>query len=87
MQGPPDLIVEILSDATRKRDELTKRKVYERYGVHEYWIVDPDLETIKVFRLRGDQYVRIAELSKKAHETITSSLPPEFHLRLAEVFE
>ena len=51
IQGAPDFIVEILSDSTRLRDERTKRTLYERFQVKEYWIVDPELETVKMFRL------------------------------------
>lgn len=87
VQGAPDLIVEILSDATRKRDEVTKRKLYERFGVKEYWIVDPELETVKVFRLSDHQYVRTAELSKEAHDTLATPLLSDFRLPLIELFE
>jgi len=87
VKGAPDLVVEILSDVTRKRDEVTKRKLYEHFGVTEYWIVDPDLETVKVFRLSDHQYVRAAELSKEAHDTLTTPLLPDFRLPLGELFE
>lgn len=87
IKGAPDLVVEILSDATRKKDEVTKRKLYERFGVSEYWIVDPELETVKVFRLGDHQYIRTAELSTEAHDTLTTPLLPEFRLPLADLFE
>jgi Uma2 family endonuclease len=87
IKGAPDLIVEILSDATRKKDEVTKRKLYERFDVSEYWIVDPELETVKVFRLSDHQYIRTAELSTEAHDTLTTPLLPEFRLALADLFD
>ena len=50
-RGAPDLAIEILSPSTRRRDEILKRRLYERTGVKEYWVVDPKLETVKVHRL------------------------------------
>ena len=47
-EGPPDLVVEILSPATEQRDRELKRKVYAKYGVPEYWLVDPEAESIEV---------------------------------------
>lgn len=87
VRGAPDLIVEILSEATRKKDEVTKRKLYERYGVQEYWLVDPELETIKILRLSGDHYVRAAELAKEAQDVLTTPLLPGLSLPLAELFD
>jgi Uma2 family endonuclease len=86
VQGPPDLVVEILSAGTRKIDEVVKRKLYERYGVREYWIVDPDLETVKIYRLTDQGYVRAAELARETHDVLSSPLLPGFQTPLAEIF-
>ena len=53
VRGAPDLVVEILSPATAERDRTLKLDLYARHGVKEYWIVDPDAETITVL-LRGE---------------------------------
>jgi Uma2 family endonuclease len=87
IQGVPDLVVEIISETTRRTDEIVKRKVYEGNGVAEYWIVDPALETVKVYRMTDEGYVRAAELSREAGDTLTTPLLPEFRITLAEVFE
>jgi Uma2 family endonuclease len=86
IQGPPDLVVEILSDSTRKTDEVVKRKLYERYGVREYWIVDPDLETVKIHRLTDQGFVRAADLTSEANEILSTPLLPGFQAPLAEIF-
>src|SRR3990172_3573105 len=44
----PDLLVEILSEATKQRDVDIKRKLYAKYGVREYWIVDPGAKTVEI---------------------------------------
>ncbi|MBI5410537.1 MAG: Uma2 family endonuclease [Nitrospirae bacterium] len=85
--GAPDLVVEVLSERTRKVDERIKLRLYERHGVAEYWIVDPDLETLKVHRLMGQGYVRAAELSKDHHDTLSTPFFPDLTLLLTEIFE
>ena len=86
IQGAPDLVVEILSEGTRRMDALTKRKLYERSGILEYWIVDPELETVDVYRLDGEKYVRAAELSREAGHVIETPLLPGLRIPLAEIF-
>src|SRR4030066_1634342 len=56
IKGSPDLLVEILSPSTSKRDMGIKKKLYARHGVREYWIVDPKRETFDVFRLKGCEF-------------------------------
>jgi Uma2 family endonuclease len=86
VRGAPDLVVEVLSSGPRKTDDLTKRKLYERFGVREYWIVDPELETTRIYRRAGDRFVRTAELSVEQGDALTTPLLPGFSVPLADVF-
>jgi Uma2 family endonuclease len=56
VEGPPDLVVEVLSEGTADRDRFVKRDLYARYGVLEYWIVDPESHTVEVLTLKSAQY-------------------------------
>jgi Uma2 family endonuclease len=86
VQGAPDLVVEVGSPATRRRDEKTKLQLYERFGVQEYWVVDPDLDAIKVYRLVEGRYQRAAELTLAAHDVLSTPLMPGLELSLYDVF-
>jgi Uma2 family endonuclease len=57
IDGPPHLVVEILSKWTRSKDRVRKRNIYERMPVPHYWIVDPEDETIEAYALRDGAYV------------------------------
>lgn len=54
--GAPDIAVEIISTSTSYRDQTEKLRLYERHGVREYWIVNPDAKYIMVYRLEGVRY-------------------------------
>lgn len=56
IQGPPDLVVEILSSYSEKIDKISKTKLYARFGVKEYWIVNPEKKEVTVLRLKGEGY-------------------------------
>jgi Uma2 family endonuclease len=87
IRGAPDLVVEIISETTRKKDEVTKRKLYERFGVQEYWLLDPELETVKIFRRERQVFGRALELSKEANDVLTTDLLPGFDLAITAIFE
>ena len=55
IHGAPDLVAEILSRTTSKNDRGVKMKAYERFGVKEYWIVDPVKENVLVFFFEEDK--------------------------------
>ncbi|HHT9136345.1 MAG TPA: Uma2 family endonuclease [Candidatus Wunengus sp. YC60] len=56
IKGLPDLLVEILSPSTSRRDIGIKKKLYARHGVREYWIADPERKTVEVFGLKGREF-------------------------------
>jgi Uma2 family endonuclease len=86
VRGSPDLVGGILSPGTRKTDEVTKRKLYERFDVREYWVVDPELDAVKVYRRDGGAFVRAAELTAEAGDILTTPLLPELSISLADLF-
>jgi len=86
LQGVPDLCVEVLSESTRRRDEIDKRKLYDREGAAEYWVVDPVIEAVKVYRRVGERFERVAELSLEEEDVLTTPLLPGLDLPLAEIF-
>lgn len=56
IEGPPDLVVEIVSPGSRKRDKVSKMNLYAKYDVPEYWIIDTDARTLEQYNLIGDHY-------------------------------
>jgi len=87
IQGVPDLVIEILSETSRKTDEITKRKIYEMYGVCEYWIIDPELATVKVYQTTEKGYVRTSELSAEANESLNTPVFTGLSISLSELFD
>ena len=87
VRGVPELVIEIGSPGTRKRDETVKRRLYERTGVSEYWVVDPELDTIRVYRRQGEAFARVSELSAEARDVLKTELLPGLEIPLARVFK
>ena len=63
IKGTPDLIIEILSPGSIKHDTITKRKVYERNGVNEYFIVNPSTKAVITYYLRNKKFEK--QISKQ----------------------
>jgi Uma2 family endonuclease len=85
--GAPEIVVEIGSPGTRKRDETIKRRLYERSGVSEYWVIDPDLELVRVYVNQEGQFGRPRELSAEAGDVLTTPHLDGLELPLRKVFE
>ena len=78
------LVIEVVSESNRAHDLRTKREEYARAGIPEYWIVDPEHETITVLRLVADQYVVHGEFV--AGRRATSVILPGFGVDVAAAF-
>jgi Uma2 family endonuclease len=85
--GSPDLVAEIGSPSTRQRDETIKRRLYEHSTVVEYWVVDPDIDVIRVYRREGDRFARPVELSREAGDVLTTATLPGLEIPLSDVFK
>ncbi len=72
IEGPPALVIEVLSPSTTGIDRSTKRQLYAKYGVPYYWIVDPEARTIEVHVLSEGRY----QLAARAFGSEAVSLPP-----------
>ena len=81
IHGAPDLVVEILSPSTAKRDQIVKRKLYQKYGVREFWIADPEAQTIEVCALGEGSNALFTKGS-----VLTSPLLPRLQVPLDDIF-
>ncbi|MGD9902609.1 MAG: Uma2 family endonuclease [Vicinamibacterales bacterium] len=87
IQGAPALVVEVLSKSTRKRDAQIKRRLFERTGVREYWLVDPELDAVQVFRPTPEgRLARVVELTAEGGGVLTTPLLPGCQIDLRELF-
>ena len=84
----PDLVVEITSESTMKRDYNDKFNIYEANGVQEYWIVNPDSESIEVFKSVNNTFESISVFTAfDGYTEVTSVLFPDLTVNLVEVFK
>lgn len=99
--GAPDLVVEVLSRSTAKRDRGHKKDAYERYGVREYWIVNPADLSLEQYLLEDGKFIlrdvyhkytpdALEELDADERAAIVTEFPcgvfPDLTVRLEEVF-
>lgn len=85
VSGPPDLVVEVLSESSSRLDREIKFSQYALHGVTEYWLIDPYGKTTQIFRLEGNQFRRSEILG--VDDVIASPLLPGFSLPLASLWE
>ncbi|MBI4675210.1 MAG: Uma2 family endonuclease [Chloroflexi bacterium] len=85
IQGTPDLLVEILSPSTRAHDRVRKFRRYARFGVPEYWMIDPDAETIEIFTLVEGKFELLHKCGKRGH--VKSIVVKGFECAAREIFE
>ncbi len=83
--GAPDWVIEILSPSTSYKDENEKLLLYEKYGVKEYWIVQPGAKMVFVYILDNDGTYKKPEVAKK-NEIVTSFAVPAVEIDLNKVF-
>jgi Uma2 family endonuclease len=84
IRDAPDLVVETLSPGTQANDRGRKLRMFVRYGVPEYWILDPRERTFEVLSLRGDDYV-VAQTAR-CGETVVSATLPDLVCEVSKVF-
>jgi Uma2 family endonuclease len=80
--GAPDVVFEVLSPTTASRDMITKYSLYEKHGVREYWVIDPEEKTLVRFSLQDGQYQR-SQLQRGRMESLAM---PGFTLEAQELF-
>ena len=64
-KGAPDLIIEVLSPSTQRYDQLVKLNLYQKAGVREYWIVDPENKTVRVMLHKGSLGFQVCEVYQR----------------------
>ena len=85
--GAPDIVIEIGSPGTRRRDETIKRRLYERSGVSEYWVVNPKLDAVRVYRREGESFSRPREFFREAGDVLTTPHLPGLEIALSRLFK
>ena len=98
VHGSPDLIAEVLSPATALYDRGLKKDLYQESGVKEYWLIDPDNQSVEVYLLKNGVYTLYAiyripedyepdEDKEKAETTFSVNLFPDMNVSLEDIFE
>lgn len=84
--GTPDLVVEILSPSTSRRDKKEKKDAYEKHGVKEYWIVSPNDKSVEVHLLKNDTFV-LDNVYTVYPDYLLEKMSPEDKSKIIEEFK
>lgn len=102
IHGAPDLVIEILSPGTAQNDRIVKKAVYEKYGVQEYWLVNPKDRSVEVFHHDGQELAAVgvyhayepkdwemmSESEQKEQQfSVKVSLYPDLSITVQDIFE
>lgn len=82
-KGAPTLVMEVLSKSTASKDKIQKFRLYEKFGVQSYWLVQPEYNVIEVFNLKNDYYQQAQVFS--TGEYATSSVLEGFSYLVKEM--
>ena len=85
--GSPDLIIEVIAKETCKRDIQVKFKLYENYGVSEYWIVSPNDENVSVFLLDENCKYKLVGMYAEDDKIPVNIFNGDLKIDLTEIFE
>lgn len=83
IEGRPDLVMEILSPSSRRRDLVLKKELYERYGVPEYWVLDAQARAVTIFSLVDGRYRQVPILDEIARSIVL----PDFAISFTDLFD
>jgi Uma2 family endonuclease len=84
IMGVPDLVVEIISPTSHSHDRGKKMKLYKKYQISEYWLIDPNSQTVEVYFYENNDYDLISSAVKQG--LIQSKLLIDFQLEVASLF-
>ena len=85
IKGAPDLVIEIISPSSVARDRVAKKRIYQRCGVKEYWLVSPEYEEIEIFVLKDNVY-DLFSAAIKSEGKLESSVLKDMQLDLQQIF-
>src|SRR3989454_873468 len=84
VMGAADLVAEVVSPESRRRDRIDKRDRYEQHGVREYWLIDPEAQTVEVLYLQSGQYQLMGRWNPGQHAR--SRLLKGFQISVSDLF-
>jgi Uma2 family endonuclease len=85
VEGPPELVVEILSPWSVRRDRVAKAALHARFGIGHYWLLDPEERVLEAYERAGEEYRLVA--THGATGTMRTPLFPELEIDLSALWE